>query len=238
MVGMRRLFLCLLLLLSLPALAAPGPLRVVCLGDSLTAGDGDDQGLGYPGRLQARLPAGSQVKNLGRSGWTSEMMVQGYEGKPSQLKEALAFKPQMALIWIGSNDLWYLYEYNDPGPADEKADQARFQRNLEAAVGQLRKAGCQVVLALLDDQSRRPVALKGEAFPGTSPAELKAMARQAAAYNAILRSLASKYKLKTVDFGQGDLFRNPATLSEDGNHPNARGYEQITARWLEALSSR
>lgn len=233
---MRRLLLVLALLLSLPAFSASGPLRVACLGDSLTAGDGDDQGQGYPGRLQARLPAGTQVKNLGRSGWTSEMMVQGYEGKPSQVKQALAWKPQVALIWIGSNDLWYLYEYNNPGPEQEKADLARFRKNLEDSIRQLRQAGCQVVLALLDDQSKRPVAIKGEAFTGISRAELQRMSRQVQAYNQVLRQLARKNALQTVDFSSGDLFRNPATLNEDGNHPNSRGYDEIAARWLASLT--
>ena len=38
--------------------------------------------------------------------------------------------------------------------------------NLDPDLSQMRGAGASVFIALLDDQSKRPVALKGEAFPG------------------------------------------------------------------------
>jgi len=57
-------------------------LSVVSLGDSLTQGDGDGHtGLGgYPPRLQTLIEAlhpGSQVLNLGRSGWASADLING-----------------------------------------------------------------------------------------------------------------------------------------------------------------
>lgn len=226
-----------ILFLFMVALTLPGAaqkLRVACMGDSLTEGDGDESGLGYPGRLGSAY----KVLNLGKSGWTSEMMVQGYEGRPSQLVQALAFKPQVALIWVGSNDLWYLYEYNNPDDQAEKADLSNYQARLEKTVQSLQKQGTRVILALLDDQSRRPVALQGKAFTGISRAELGRMRAQTERYNQVLRQLSRRYSLTLVDFSQGDLFRNPATLGQDGNHPNARGYDLIARLWKAALESK
>src|SRR5690349_2012933 len=96
-------------------LPASGPLTIVALGDSLTEGQGDDSGTGgYPPRLQVLLEtlrAGTQVQNFGHSGWASIDLINGLEGQPSELEQAEAANADIALVWIGSNDLWYLYEY-------------------------------------------------------------------------------------------------------------------------------
>ncbi|MBS2033946.1 SGNH/GDSL hydrolase family protein [bacterium] len=239
---LRAAFLRIVLTCSLACLfsssvqsAPTGPIQVVCIGDSLTQGDGDDQGLGYPGRLQAELPKGSRVTNLGKSGWTSEMALKGYEGKPSQLSLALKQKPDLALIWLGSNDLWYLYEYANPNASQEKADLSRFEQNIAILITRLQAVHCRVGLALLDDQSRRPVAIRGRAFTGISPAELKQMSKQVAAYNAALKKLAAQHGCLLMDTAKSDVFTNPALLNEDGNHPNASGYARLTELWKKAI---
>jgi len=233
---------------SLPAQALPeGALRIVALGDSLTQGDGDESGLGgYPARLAQRLEAerpGTQILNLGRSGWTSADLLNGVNGEPGVIPEALAFDADLALIWIGSNDLWYLYEYG-PEPATAEAEQqdlASYAANLEAMVQQFTAAGTVVCLALLDDQSLRPVVANPPnpaepAFTAISKDDLARMSIHAQALNAIIREVAGRYGARVADFYQTDIFTNPATLYGDGNHPNTAGYERITEVWLEALS--
>jgi lysophospholipase L1-like esterase len=92
----------------------PGALAIAALGDSLTAGDCDDSGRGgYPGRLQALidpLRPGTRVTNLGRSGWTSGDLANVLNDDTSEIAQAIATRPNVALVWIGSNDLWALYE--------------------------------------------------------------------------------------------------------------------------------
>lgn len=234
---MRKTWL-LLLSLTVWTAFAPGAepgRRVACLGDSLTEGEGDDRGQGYPGRLQTLLGSGYQVKSFGKSGWTAEMMLQGYEGQPSQVQSALNWGPNRALIWVGSNDLWYLYEYNNPDSGAEKRDVDQYRQRLSESIQRLQKRKCQVVLGLLDDQSQRPVALKGEAFTGISRAELKRMSLQVKAYNAVLRQLARKFNTSLVNPGEGGLFSDSSSLNDDGNHPNSRGYDRIAQQWLKAL---
>ena len=71
----------------------------------------------------------------------------------------------------------------------------------------LKAAHCQVGLALLDDQSRRPVAVAGQAFTGISKAELRRMSVQVAAYNAALRGLAARHGCLLGRYGRGWSFQ-------------------------------
>ena len=230
------------------SLLPSGPITLVALGDSLTQGDGDDSGRGYPGRLLEKLNAvrpGSDLVNLGQSGWSSDALINGDQGIESQLERAVVAlqnataqgRGAVALVWIGSNDLWYLYEYggdvNDDGEAQ---DIQRFTANMDKVLSRLRKTGAPVIVALLDDQSTRPVALKGEAFTAITQAELARMSRQVGLYNAILSAKAAQYGALTVDFSSTDIFTNPATLYDDGNHPNSNGYDLIAQKWWDVLS--
>lgn len=224
-----------------------GPLTIVALGDSLTAGDGDDSGRGYPGRLLDMVNAvrpDSTLTNYGQSGWTSDALINGDQGIASQLDRAVAElenaagqgRVGIALIWIGSNDLWYLYEYggdiNDEGDAH---DLQRFTSNMDQILSRLRDTGAGVIVSLLDDQSKRPVALKGEAFVSITPDELARMSVQVTRYNQVIVEKAAQYGALTVDFYNTDIFINPATLYDDGNHPNQAGYDIIAQKWFEQL---
>lgn len=224
-----------------------GPVSLVALGDSLTQGDGDDSGHGYPGRLlelvNEKRP-NSDLSNFGQSGWNSDALINGDQGLPSQLERAekeiqvavSQGRGAVALVWIGSNDLWYLYEYGgDATDEAEAADRAHFSANMQTILSRLRQAGALVFVALLDDQSQRPIALKGEAFPATTPSELKRMSVQAQRYNEIIAEQAAQNGAVTVDFYHTDIFTNPATLYDDGNHPNAAGYDLIAQKWFSAL---
>jgi lysophospholipase L1-like esterase len=229
-----------------------GPLTLVTLGDSLTEGERDDsaQGGGYPRRLleavQSQRP-GSTMLNLGRSGWTSRDLINGVNGDLGQLGQAVAHLnnatgAKIALIWIGSNDLWYLYEFG-PEPMTDSAEAqnlAEYEQNLTATVQQLRATGAVVLLGLMDDQSLRPVVADppnpGEpAFPSISAADRTHMSAQVGRYNSVLSTLAADPSVDVVDFFNTTLFTNPATLADDGNHPNAAGYDAITALWLEKV---
>ena len=231
-----------------PSNATPlpgGAVTLVTLGDSLTEGQGDDgSGGGYPSRLLAQLTVarpGSTVTNLGHSGWASDDLINGLNGEASQLTTAVAALngatgAKIAIVWIGSNDLWYLYEYNNPSAADETSDQQHFRANLDTILGDLRATGATVLVALLDDQSQRPVVANPPnpsepAFTGISEAERLRMSDQVDDYNAEIRASAGQHGAITVDFFTTTIFTSPATLADDGNHPNGAGYDAITQIW-------
>jgi lysophospholipase L1-like esterase len=225
----------------------PGAITLVTLGDSLTEGEGDQLGEGgYPGRLIKLIDdirPGSTLLNVGHSGWNSDALINGDQGLPSELDEALkAIKAAVArgetavaLVWIGSNDLFYLYEYGDPDAAAEAEDLAHYQSNLDMIVSQLTEAGAIVLLAQLDDQSLRPVTQAGLAFTGISKDEVTRMGEQVKRYNEVIAETAAEYGAVTVDFYETTIFTDPATLSDDGNHPNADGYDIIAQRWFDAV---
>lgn len=229
------------------AVLPSGPITVVTLGDSLTEGAGDEQERGgYPGRLIEliqTLRPDSTLLNLGHSGWNSDALINGDQGLPSELSEAVNAiqaatsngQPALALVWIGSNDLFYLYEYGDPDAAAEQADLEHFGANLDTILSGLTGAGAQVVIAQLDDQSLRPVTQAGLAFPGTTKAEVVLMSAQITRYNQTIAEKAAQYGALLVDFYPTTIFTDTATLDYDGNHPNAAGYDIIAGMWFSVI---
>lgn len=233
-----------------PASPLPaGPINMIAIGDSLTLGDGDETARGYPGRILEMVNAvrpDSAITNFGQSGWNSDALINGDQGLPGQLHRAVAEvqaanaqgRGAVVFVWIGSNDLWYLYEYG--GDIDDEAetlDTQHFSSNLDVLLTGLRGEGAQVIIALLDDQSKRPVALKGEVFPSITPDELVRMSVQVQRYNELITQKADRYGALTVDFYSTDIFTNPATLYDDGNHPNQTGYDLIAQKFFEVLST-
>ena len=230
-----------------PSALPAGPLTMVALGDSLTQGEGDDTGRGYTVRLLDMVNAvrpGSTMTNFGQSGWNSDALINGDQGFTGQVMRAVGElenarsqgRGAVALVWIGSNDLWYLYKYGEGSDENDSLDAEHFASNMDLILPHLRATGAQVIIALLDDQSKRPVAIKGQAFTSTTPDELNRMSLQVTRYNEIITEKAAQYGALTVDFYSTELFTNPATLADDGNHPNSAGYDIIAQKWFEALS--
>ena len=114
MKAINTIVVLLVLLLSVhPAFARS--ITLVTLGDSLTQGDGDEEGGGYPPRLLNKLKTlypGSTLRNLGQSGWTSDDLI-NTQLKPAvaALNAAPAASSRVVIVWIGSNDLFGLYNY-------------------------------------------------------------------------------------------------------------------------------
>ena len=232
-----------------------GPITVVTLGDSLTEGMGDDDGRGgYPVRLPdllaARGRAGSNVVNVGHSGWDSQNLIEGQDPTPSELAEARtaiaeaqgAGRPVIALVLIGSNDLWYLYEYGAETGTDaeaERADLERYRANLRTIVSDLRTRGAQVVLAINDDQTRRQIvtddAMRAAAFPATTREEVGQMSAQAHRYADVVREVAAENGALVADFLDSPIFSTRSMMADDGAHPNAAGYDQLAKDWMAAM---
>ncbi|GEO04345.1 sialate O-acetylesterase [Adhaeribacter aerolatus] len=106
---MKRIFLILLTgLLSLPCLARQSQAKekVACIGNSVTFGAGieDREHNSYPAQLQKLLGTGYDVGNFGLNGAT--LLQKGHRPyhKTQQYKDALTFKPDIAIIHLGLND--------------------------------------------------------------------------------------------------------------------------------------
>lgn len=112
-----------------PAIAAP--LRILALGDSLTAGYGLPAEQSFPSQLEQALRARGhdvQVINAGVSGDTSA-------GGLARLDWVMAEQPQAAIVALGAND------------GLRGLDPAQTHTNLAAIVRRLQSEGVRILLA-------------------------------------------------------------------------------------------
>lgn len=103
---MKYTLSCALTALALSA-AASQPLKVACVGNSITFGLTTDNPAtdSYPAQLAGMLPADRyEVRNFGRSGAT--LLEKGHNPYVSQpeYKAALDYAPDIAVIHLGIND--------------------------------------------------------------------------------------------------------------------------------------
>jgi lysophospholipase L1-like esterase len=233
---------------------AQGPVTVIALGDSLTAGDGDDAGQGFVGRLTEAISArpgraGSTLTNLGQSGWDSTMMVSGLDGgAPAELPQAVAAARAaapgavLATVLIGSNDLWYVYQNGAVNPtprAEEDALVATYRANLERTLTELQAAGAVVVVGLPDDQSARPIAVDmgrlNQQLSDVTAEEVGKMSTLAGVLDRTAAEVAAAHRAPTVDTND-PFWADPARMADDGIHPNAAGYTALAEMWMGGVA--
>lgn len=90
---------------ALTAQSEAPKIKVACVGDSITAGSGvKDPQKKYPAQLGVLLGSGYDVKNFGVGGAT--MLDDGNKPYKQQkaYQDALAFKPDIVVIKLGTND--------------------------------------------------------------------------------------------------------------------------------------
>lgn len=126
-----------------PAAAAAGPVRILCLGDSLTAGLGLPPQQSFPHVLEQTLRQQGlavEVINAGVSGDTTG-------GGLARLEWALGQGADLAIVELGANDML------------RGLDPARAKANLDAIITKLKERGVAVLLTGM----RAPVNL-GERY--------------------------------------------------------------------------
>ncbi len=80
------------------------PVRVACVGDSITQGSGAAQGKSYPSQLQELLGERWKVGNFGVSGRTLLRKGDHPYWNEKAYQNALSFKPDVVIIMLGTND--------------------------------------------------------------------------------------------------------------------------------------
>ena len=83
---------------------SPLPVRVACVGDSITFGQGADPGKSYPSQLQVLLGNDWKVGNFGVGGRTLLRKGDHPYWKEKALADAQAFQPNIVVIMLGTND--------------------------------------------------------------------------------------------------------------------------------------
>jgi len=94
----------LLALISLMTARAAEPIKVACVGDSITQGVGAKSGQSYPAQLQGLLGDGYKVGNFGVSARTLLKKGDFPYWKEKKYQDALAMEPAIVVIMLGTND--------------------------------------------------------------------------------------------------------------------------------------
>ena len=213
---------------------AENAIRVACVGDSITFGFGikDRQRDCYPIVLGRLLGSGWEVRNFGHSGAT--MLKKGnlpYD-RQKEHDQALAFKPDVVVIMLGTNDSKHRGEGSLD--ADKAIDnwqyKADFVPDYEELIAEFRKANPQVKVY---------VCLPTPCFPGRWGINGKTIHDE---INPMVRQVAKDTDSNIIDLdaalaGKGNLF--PDTV-----HPNAAGaklmaeavYLSLTGKPVPALA--
>lgn len=84
--------------------SSTAPVRVACVGDSITVGVGAEPGKSYPSQLQALLGKGWIVKNFGASGRTLLRNGDHPYWEEKVFHDAQEFRPDVVVIMLGTND--------------------------------------------------------------------------------------------------------------------------------------
>ena len=174
-------------------------MRVLALGDSLTAGYGLPQPEGFVPRLQAWLEAegiDAVVENAGVSGDTTA-------GGLARLDWALASGPDAAVVALGGNDLL------------RGTDPAATRANLDAILSRLAADGVEVLLVGLEAPGNYGPAFKA-AFDAMYP-EL------AETHGALWEPSFLGPLVAEVEIGEA----RARYMQADGIHPNAAGVDVI-----------
>ncbi len=207
-----------------------GTLQIVSLGDSLTRGVGDKEGIGYIGRMKEDLQKDYKQKvaltNLAVSGAKMPDLLKQIESNGAQysIKQA-----DVIVLTIGGNDLFPGWE--SLGKIDletYRPDTETFQNEAKKIIEEIRK---------LNTDS--PIFWLGLYNPFEDVEDLKGSSNIVVDWNASLERLAinNKNVYITPTF---DLFQNRGKdlLYSDHFHPNEVGYTYMADRLVQNVVSK
>lgn len=204
-----------------------GQLKVVTLGDSLTRGAGDANGVGYVGlvkeALEKRRGTPPMLTNLAINGLESTGLLE--QLKQTQVKQAVA-DADLILFTIGGNDLFR--QSGGVYDLDEK--------KLAAAMSGLATNYKQILSQIRSLNKNAPIVYTSLYNPfGDTEASVDTI-QPVLSWNSKAAELASRYP-KVIVVPTYDLFINKekAYLYSDHFHPNQAGYRRIADRIIQAL---
>ena len=214
---MTRSFATLLVLpLVTASVFAKTPVRVACVGDSITYGDQltDRAAQSYPAVLERLSEGRFAVGNFGVNGATAlpRIPFRTWIDTPA-CRDALAFAPDVAVVMLGINDLLGYREQLDRYPAALRDIAARFQAL---------PAPPRLFLCTLT-----PIA------PPESAQDANRAIR--AAMNPAIRAVAAETGATVIDVAA--VYPNRLDWLPDGLHPSPAGAELIARTVLAALEA-
>jgi sialidase-1 len=188
------------------------PLRIACVGDSITAGHGAGA-LGYPAQLAALVPGIWEVRSFARNGVTALRSTTRPAHAMPMLADAGRFGPDVVLLALGTNDA-----------AAPASDRRHFTADYTNLILHFRSLLSQPRLIILTPP---PLAA------GRDEARRRHLAEEIVPS---LRDLARIHRVELIDLHALPELDNPE-LYPDAVHPNAEGHRFIAAEVARHLRS-
>ncbi len=213
----KTLLILILLISFLLRIDARRPIKVACVGNSITYGAGlkDREHTSYPVQLQALLGKDYEVRNFGRSGATLiNRAYRPYTAQP-EYRQALDFKADRVIIHLGVND-------TDPRAWPNYSDD--FIKDYRALIDSFKVANpkCKVWICRLTPISDRHRRFKS----GTRDWHHQIQQR--------IERIARTTNVGLIDLHEA-LYNRPDVFP-DGLHPNAEGAGLIARKVYSALT--
>ena len=200
----------------------PGAIRVACIGNSITDGHGIEMrtAYGYPAMLQKKLGEDYWVKNFGVSSRTLLNKGDFPYMKEVAWKDALAFKPDVVVIKLGTNDS---KPQNWQYGSEFLQDLEQMITTLCPSLATPAKKGKKAKAAVAEVKPRIILCTPVPAFKPSWEISDSVITN---AIIPIQQEVAKKYGLQVIDLhtlfaGAEDL------LLDDGIHPNGKGADRM-----------
>ncbi len=204
-------------------------LSIVSLGDSLTRGVGDKEGVGYIGRVRAALETEygqkTSLTNLAVSGAKTKDLVAQLSNKGAQYSIRQA---DVIILTIGGNDLFPGWEtLGNIDLTKYRPDVDTFAADANQILAELRK---------LNPES--PIFWVGLYNPFEDVQELNGSSEAVVNWNGVLEKTALSYPNVYI-VPMFDLFqsRGSELLYTDHFHPNEKGYALMASRLMQNIAS-
>jgi acyl-CoA thioesterase I len=191
--------------LTLNSTVKASPIRVACVGDSITAITG------YPSDLQSLLGPGYTVGNFGVNG--STVMLNSWKPYMNQpeFQKALDFKPSIVIIMLGTNDdLEMLRPFN-----------ASFEEDYTKLISAFQQ---------LESKPQIWIVTPPPIFSNSSDLSIPYFS---GVIIPKIEELANKMNLPIIDVY--DAFGNHSDYFVDGVHPNSEGAALIASEVYKAI---
>lgn len=209
----KSLYIILSVLVLTLSACQKGPVRVACVGDSITYGHGIKDRLhdAYPGVLSSMLGEKYDVRNFGVSGTTTMMGTDMPYMNEQAYKDALEFNPQIVTIKLGTNDSKpYNWKESD-----------HFKKDLKTLIGSFRAlpSNPKIWLCL-------PVPAYGHAWS----------INDSVIYNGVIpliKEVAQEENLPIIDLNTP--FQGKRQYFPDTIHPNEEGEKMIAQEIFEKV---
>jgi len=190
------------------------PVKVACIGDSITQGAGAEAGKSYPSQLQALLGEEWKVNNFGVSGRTLLRKGDYPYWNEAAYQNALKSEPDVVIIMLGTNDT---KPQNWKFEAEFAGDYTDLVNSFETLASKPRLYVC------------RPCPVPEPGNFGINEKNLKEWIKR-------VDKLAKDKKLGVIDMHEA-LDDKPELLP-DKVHPNTEGAGEMAATAFKALTGK